>query len=46
MGALVPAEKLKGIVNILEEEPGPCFIAVLLFLEGSSFVSAFPAAAM
>ena len=35
MGALVPAEELKDILLCmsLEQEPGPCFLAALLFLD-------------
>ena len=40
-GALVLAEGLKGMLcTTRKEEPGPCFIEVLLFLDSSSFVSA------
>ena len=41
---LVPTEELRGILLciFLEEEPGPCPMAALLFLDCSSFVSAFP----
>ena len=44
VGALVPAEELKGIYIyiLLEEEPGPCPMTALLFLDCSSFVSASP----
>ena len=43
-GGLVPAEELRDVLLciFLEEELGFCFIEVLLFLDCSSFVSAFP----
>ena len=43
VGALVPAEELKGILLsvFLVMEPGPCPVAALLFLDCSSFVFAF-----
>ena len=42
VGALVPAEELKGIYILLEEDPGPCPMTALLFLDCSSFVFASP----
>ena len=43
-GVLVPVEELKDILLSVsvEEELGPCFIAILLFLDYFFFVSAFP----
>ena len=43
-GAFAPTRELKGILLciFLEEEPGSCPTAALLFLDCSSFVSEFP----
>ena len=45
VGALVPAELKDGhqiAMYILEEDPGLCFMAELLFLDCFPFVPAFP----
>lgn len=41
VGALIPIEVVTLLCVFLKEEPGPCPKSTLLFLEGSSFVSAF-----